>query len=124
MSKLALGISLILAAAFIFFGAQKFGSENNIFATIAQRSGLEIFEPWLRMVTGAMELLAAVLLIIPVTRKLGAALGTIIMVGAVGFHLSPWLGIEVEGMGKGLFYVAVVMLAATVLNAFLLGRKN
>ena len=35
---------LALAAFFVFMGAQKFGAENVIFATIAERSGISLFE--------------------------------------------------------------------------------
>ena len=44
-SKTTLALSLALAAGFIFFGVQKFGAENIVFETIAQRSGLSFFDP-------------------------------------------------------------------------------
>lgn len=90
------GVSLLLAVFFVFMGVQKFGSENVIFATIAERSGIGLFEPTVRMLVGASEILAAVLLVIPATRFLGALLGLGILFGAIGFHLSPWLGIFVS----------------------------
>jgi hypothetical protein len=40
--------------------------------------------------------MAAVLLVLPVTRFMGALLGLGILFGAIGFHLSPWLGIFVS----------------------------
>jgi uncharacterized membrane protein YphA (DoxX/SURF4 family) len=42
---------------------------------------------WLRYVTGVLELAGAVLIVVPRTRGLGAALLAAIMVGAVGVHL-------------------------------------
>ena len=89
------GIALLLSIFFIFMGVQKFGSENMIFTTIAAKSGIGFFEPIVRMLVGVAELIAAVLLLIPAARFFGALLGLGILFGAIGFHLSPWLGIFV-----------------------------
>ena len=115
MKYLPLGLSLILAAAFAFFGVQKFGAENIIFETIAENSGIGLFEPIVRMMTGVAELVTALLLLIPVTRRLGAISGLLVLVGAIGFHLSPWLGIAPEGIGHGLFFTAVAMFIITLI---------
>ena len=88
--------AILLALFMIFMGAQKFGAENIIFATIAERSGIALFEPEVRIFTGVMEILAAVLLIIPRLRPLGALLSVGLIGGAIVFHLSPWLGIYVS----------------------------
>ena len=103
MKKLVLALSLVVAAGFIFFGVQKFGATNPIFSIIAERSGISLFEPVIRMLTGVAELAVAALILIPRTRLLGALGGVGLVVGAVGFHLSPWLGINVPGIGHGLF---------------------
>ena len=105
-----------MAAGFIFFGVQKFGAENIVFETIAERSGLGFFEPHVRMMTGVAELLSAVLLLVPKTRLLGALAGTGVLLGAIGFHLSPWLGINVPEVGQFLFFVAVAMLILSLVN--------
>lgn len=115
-SKKTLFLSLALAAGFIFFGVQKFGAENIVFETIAERSGLGFFEPHVRMMTGVAELLSAVLLLVPKTRLLGALAGTGVLLGAIGFHLSPWLGINVPEVGHFLFFVAVAMLILSLVN--------
>lgn len=115
MKYLPLGLSLILAAAFVFFGVQKFGAENIIFETIAENSGIGLFEPIVRMMTGVAELVTALLLLIPVTRRLGAISGLLVLVGAIGFHLSPWLGIAPESIGHGLFFTAVAMFFITLI---------
>lgn len=117
---ITVGLSLVLAAGFIFFGVQKFGVENIVFETIAQRSGLNFFEPYVRMFTGIAELGVALLLLIPRTRFLGALGGTGLLLGAIGFHLSPWLGINVPTIGHFLFIAAVTMLLGSLINlAFL-----
>ena len=115
-SKKTLFLSLALAAGFIFFGVQKFGAENIVLETIAERSGLGFFEPYVRMMTGVAELLSAVLLLVPKTRLLGALAGTGVLLGAIGFHLSPWLGINVPEVGHFLFFVAVAMLILSLVN--------
>ena len=123
MKKIVLILALIVAAGFFFFGAQKFGSENIIFATIAERSGISLFEPLIRMLTGVAEVGTAILILIPRTRLLGALAGLGVLAGAIGFHLSPWLGINVPGIGHGLFFTA---LGLTVLTAtlFVLLKKQ
>ncbi len=116
---------ILLAAFLVFMGVQKFGAENVIFATIAERSGISLFEPLFRVVTGVAEILAAILLVVPKMRTNGARVALLIFVGAVGFHISPWLGIEVEGMGNSLFMMAVggLVLTCTVLVLERLARK-
>jgi len=68
---------------------------NPVFGLIAARSGIGFFEPGLRYLTGVLELAAAVMLIIPRTRGWGARLAAAVVIGALAFHLSPWLGIQV-----------------------------
>jgi hypothetical protein len=122
--KLSTALPLALAAGFAFFGVQKFGAENLVFEIIAERSGLPIFEPYVRILTGLGELTTAALLAFPNARSrlLGALMGVAILIGAIGFHLSPWLGIHVPGIGNGLFATAVAMLALTSVYAATLLR--
>ena len=122
--KTTLALSLALAAGFLFFGAQKFGAENIVFETIAERSGISFFEPYVRMFTGAAELAVALLLLIPRTRLLGAFGGAGLLIGAIGFHLSPWLGINVPTIGHFLFIAAVTMLIASLVNLALLRKSQ
>lgn len=124
MSKVTLSLSLILAAGFVFFGVQKFGAENIVFETLAQRSGLNIFEPYVRYLTGFGELTAAVLLILPRTRLVGSLIGLGLLIGAIGFHLSPWLGINVPTIGHGLFFTALAMTALIITNTVLLRKSG
>ena len=111
MNNLFKILPIILGAGFIFFGIQKFGASNPVFEIIAERSNIALFEPTIRRLTGVGELITGVLLIIPSLRlrKLGVLSGLMILLGAIGFHLSPWLGINVPGIGHGLFITAVIM---------------
>ena len=63
-------------------------------------------EPWGRIGSGIIELVASVLLFVPTAIGIGAILILIIMSGAIFMHLTS-LGIEVQGDGGLLFYMAV-----------------
>ncbi len=63
-------------------------------------------EPWGRIGSGIVELIASVLLFVPGFRWLGALMGMGTMAGAILFHLTI-LGIEVDG-DSGLFALACV----------------
>lgn len=75
-------------------------------------------EPYGRIATGILELITAILILIPRTIFLGALLGSGIMVGAIFSHLFI-LGIEVENDGGTLFTLAVVTLVCCVILMFL-----
>jgi len=65
-------------------------------------------EPWGRIGVGVMELIASALLLIPSISWLGAAIAVGLMAGAIGMHLTL-LGIEVQGDGGYLFYLALLV---------------
>ena len=97
---------------------------NIVFQTIAERSGQTLFEPAGRVLTGVLELIAALFLLLPFTRRLGAVIASVVLGGAVAFHLSPLLGREVplsldpgaaQTDGGMLFMLAIVMLVASLL---------
>ena len=73
---------------------------NPIFALISGRTGVDLFEPYIGYATGAAELTAALLLIIPRTRFFGALLAGGVTLGAIGFHLSPFLGVQIPQMDR------------------------
>jgi uncharacterized membrane protein YphA (DoxX/SURF4 family) len=87
---LALAVGVFLLA----FGAMKFTGDNFIFAYIAYRSGIELFEPVIRMLVGAAEMVTGLLIIYPRTRGIGALLAVFVVLGAISFHVSPWLGVN------------------------------
>jgi uncharacterized membrane protein YphA (DoxX/SURF4 family) len=72
-------------------------------------------EPWGRIGTGTMELIAAILILIPRTTAFGALLAIGLMSGALFFHLTK-LGIEVKGDGGLLFiYSLLVFISSAIL---------
>jgi len=71
-------------------------------------------EPWGRLTAGAVELVCALLLLVPATAALGGLLAAGVMAGAVASHVAV-LGVEVQGDGGLLFGLALVTLAASLL---------
>ena len=74
-------------------------------------------EPFGRIGSGVVELIAAILILIPRTTLLGALLGLGTMLGAIFSHIFV-LGIEVQNDGGTLFILAVVTLASCLLLVY------
>lgn len=98
-TRLIAAIILLQTLYFKFSGADE---SVYIFSTIGM-------EPWGRIGTGVMELLASGLLLITSVAWLGALLAAGLMLGALGMHLTL-LGIEVQGDDGYLFFLALVVL--------------
>ncbi len=96
---------------FKFSGA---GESVYIFSTLGM-------EPWGRIGTGALELLASVLILYPRTTVFGAILGTGLMSGAIWFHATK-LGISVRGDGGQLFIYALLVFMSCVI--LLIANRN
>ncbi len=75
-------------------------------------------EPWGRIVSGIVELVAAILLLTPRFTWLGSFLALGVMAGAIISHLTI-LGIEIQGDKGLLFGLAVTVFLATGINLFL-----
>jgi hypothetical protein len=78
-------------------------------------------EPWGRIGSGLVELVAAILLLVPATVTVGAAVAGVVIVGAIVSHLTV-LGIEVQGDGGLLFVLALTVFVASA--AILVLRRN
>lgn len=83
------------------------------FKFTAQPESVELFtklgvEPWGRIGTGIIELIASILLLIPSTVFIGAFLGMGLMIGAIASHLLV-IGIESQGDGGQLFTLAIIV---------------
>lgn len=74
-------------------------------------------EPWGRIALGVVELAVAVLLLVPATAAVGAALALGLMVGALGAHFGP-LGIA-PGGDPSLFLMAGVAFVAAATATWL-----
>ena len=121
-------LALFLAAMFLWIAdLSLFPSEptkNVVFPLLADYSGLALFEPAGRLVVGLLHVLAAFLLLLPWTRRIGAMLALLIVGGAVLAHVL-WLGVEIpvaagasETDGGQLLYLALALAGAALLLAF------
>ena len=97
---LSWSFALALAGFLLFMSFQKFFGfdPNPVFGLIEARSGIGLFEPGVRYLVAVVELAAAVLVVWPRTRMRGAQLGLLVALGAIAFHLSPWLGWQVPSL--------------------------
>jgi len=75
-------------------------------------------EPWGRIGSGAVELVASVLLLVPASAWLGALIAMGVMSGALVSHLTV-LGIEVQGDGGLLFGLALIVFNASCIILYL-----
>ena len=79
-------------------------------------------EPWGRIGSGILELIAAVMLLIPRTVWTGALLALVMMTGAIASHLTV-LGIDVQG-DKGLLFSLAITVFVTSAVALALHRAQ
>ena len=107
LQLVAAGI-LLQTLFFKFTGAEE---SVYIFSTLGA-------EPWGRIGSGVVELVAAVLLLYPATAAVGAVVAIGVMSGAIMSHLTV-LGIEVKGDGGLLFGLAIVVFMASGVVLFL-----
>jgi len=114
LSKTQLGLSWVLqltAAAILmqtlFF---KFtGADESVYIFSALGA-----EPWGRIGSGIVELIASVLLLTPATASLGAVIAIGVMAGAILSHLTV-LGIAVNGDGGLLFGLALIVFVCSAI---------
>ena len=78
-------------------------------------------EPWGRIGSGVVELIAALLLLYPATITLGAILALGVIAGAIVSHLTV-LGIEIQGDGGLLFFLALAVFVSSA--AILVLRRS
>ncbi|MEM7098366.1 MAG: hypothetical protein AAF541_08935 [Pseudomonadota bacterium] len=124
-------LSLFVAVIFVQSTFFKFsGAEETmiIFSTIGTwmaNIGLpnffaQTFGTYGGLIVGSIELIAAVLIVIPATRLLGASASTAVMSGAIFFHLFTPLGVDriIDQAGNtdggALFFTAVAVWVASV----------
>lgn len=111
MLQLVVAGILLQTLFFKFTGAEE---SVYIFSSVGTFLGVGAVEPWGRIGSGILELIASILLLIPATSSLGAVLAIGAMAGAVVSHLVI-LGIDVKGDGGLLFGLALTALAGSVI---------
>jgi hypothetical protein len=117
-------LALFLAVMFLWIADQSLfpetASKNVVFPMLREKSGIYLFEPTGRYVTGLAHVLAALLMLLPWTRRLGAILALLIAGGAVGAQLL-WIGMSVPTEvgakttdGGQLFYLTLALAVAAL----------
>lgn len=109
LSYILQGIAAVILAQTLFFKFTGAAESRYIFTQLGA-------EPWGRVASGLIELVASVMLLMPRTAALGALLSLGVMTGAIGSHLTR-LGIVVLNDGGLLFGLAVIvwLSSATIL---------
>jgi hypothetical protein len=109
-----LTVALILGQT-LFFKFSGAPESKYIFSTFG-------VEPWGRIATGILELIAVGLVLYPKTPAIGAVLAFGLMGGAIAAHLTR-LGIEVQGDHGLLFALALTVLCAALVVLVLRRRE-
>lgn len=104
-------IAAVILLQTLFFKFTAASESVYIFSTLG-------IEPEGRIGSGIAELIAAVLLLIPRVAWAGGLLAMGIMAGAIFSHLTK-LGIEVQGDGGQLFFLAIIVFVACAVVVFL-----
>lgn len=99
-----LGLRIVVAIILVQTLRYKFTAHPDS-VYIFTRVGLE---PYGRIGIGILELIAAILILIPKTVWLGSLLSLGIILGAILIHLTG-LGIEINGDGGFLFYLGILV---------------
>ena len=102
--RLAAAVILLQTLFFKFTGAP---ASKYIFTKVHA-------EPWGRIGSGVVELIAAALILYPRTTAVGALLAASVMAGAIMSHLTL-IGIEVQGDHGLLFGLALTVFAASAM---------
>lgn len=100
---------ILLQTLYFKFGAQ--AESVYIFAKLG-------VEPWGRIGSGAIELIASMLILIPRTSWIGAGIGLGVMLGAIMAHLTI-LGIDILDDGGYLFVLALIVAVSCMAILFL-----
>ncbi len=95
----------LLALAFTAAGVQKLLSTESM-VTLFSEIGVG---QWFRWLTGALEILAAILILIPATAIVGAAMIVCIMLGAIVTHVAIIGGSAVPALVLGLLALVVLI---------------
>ncbi len=101
---LLLAARLLMAVVFLVEGADKF-SNSRLWIRVFNEIG---WGKWFRYFTGAVEIAGALLLLVPLTAWVGAALLVCTMLGALTVHLF------VMGVGRQTIAVVALMSILTV----------
>src|SRR5215467_8668181 len=112
--RLTAAVILLQTLFFKFTGAPE---SVYIFTKVGSGIGLNFFEPWGRIGSGVMGLVAAIFLLWPAFTWLGSLLAMAAVSGAIVFHLTI-LGIDVQNDHGLLFALAWIVLITSSINLY------
>lgn len=115
VSLLCRAIAAIILLQTLFFKFTAAPESVYIFSKVG-------LEPWGRIGSGVVELMAALLLFVPGYHWLGAIIAIGVLAGAIVSHLTV-LGIVVMNDGGLLFFLALITVACCVVVLFLERRS-
>jgi uncharacterized membrane protein YphA (DoxX/SURF4 family) len=99
--------ALWIAGEFLWYEQYKLtgnqGSIDGVFQPLADWFGIPAHEKPIRLGVASLEILSALLVLVPRTRLYGALLALGLMSGAIFFHTIGPIGIDPYGDGGGLF---------------------
>lgn len=104
-------VSALILLQTLFFKFTGAPESKFIFSTLG-------IEPWGRLIAGVSELIASVLLLVPMTQLLGALMALGIMAGAILSHFFV-LGIVVQDDGGLLFVLALTVTLCSLVIIYL-----
>ena len=110
-------VAVVILLQTLFFKFTAAPESVYIFTKVGAGIGLNFLEPWGRIGSGVMELIAAILILWPRFSWLGSLLAMAAVLGAIAFHLTV-LGIEVQGDHGLLFALAWIVLISSAINLF------
>ena len=110
VAQLTVAGILLQTLFFKFTGAEE---SVYIFTTLGRFVHVAGVEPWGRIGSGVIELIAGLMLLVPATASLGAGLAMGVMAGAIASHILV-LGVEVKGDGGLLFALALTAFVGSV----------
>jgi uncharacterized membrane protein YphA (DoxX/SURF4 family) len=119
-------LALFVVYIFIWYLQFKFTGHPGsveLFTTITDWLGFHGGEKFMRIGTGSAELAASILLVIPRTQVVGAAVAWCIMTGAIFFHLASPLGVDPYGDGGVLFMEACGVWVSSVIIVLIRRRE-
>jgi len=126
-------LGLFLAVMLLWVAADTLApqppAKNHLFEVFRATSGIAYFEPLGRFAVGALEVLAALLILVPVTRRFGAIIGFLVMLFLAALVVQlvmQGIPVPVDKIGEGgvistadtdpsgLFYLVLGLLVAAI----------
>lgn len=117
LAALAWAMAVYIAYIYVWYLQFKFTGDQGsvwLFTILTDWLGAHGHEKLMRIGTGSAELVASILLLIPASQVVGAALSLGIISGAIFFHVASPLGIDPYQDGASLFKEACAVWCASL----------